>query len=130
MNTLRLEEKLSENEVKSYCSVFKDRPIDVERKTIVCLWIVLKILTCRCCRLFKCELNCFWFVKSILQTVHEKRRIDFVVVWLLLLLVDVQIICVGSGIERNEPVDPVDVEVDGSTEPVWLEFVFYDEKRV
>jgi hypothetical protein len=35
-----------------------------------------------------------------------------------LLLVDVQIICVGSGIERNEPVDPVDVEVDGSTEPV------------
>jgi hypothetical protein len=86
-------------------------------------FVLLKILTCWCCRLFKCELNCFWLVKSILQTVHEKHRIDLVIVWLL---VDVWITCVGSGIERNELEGSVDVEGDTSTESVRLESVFYD----
>jgi hypothetical protein len=66
-------------------------------------------------------------LKSILQTVHEKRRVDFVVVWLL---VDVRIVCINSGIEWNELAGPVDVEDGASTGSGRLEFVFYVEKKI
>ncbi len=97
-------------------------------ETIKC-WKYLKNPTCWCCRLFKCELKCFWLDKSILQTAHEKCRIDFVAVWLLLLLslIEVRITFDRSGNEINELAG---VEDDTSTESDGIEFVFYHEKII
>jgi len=153
MNTLCLEEKLFKSKMKHsldlwatqycYCTLYQSieyhwlkqhryasrkvfffsfQFLHSWMKTIRC-WKCFKNLTCWCCRLFKCELNCFWFVKSTLQTAHEKHRIDFVVVWSLLLLFDVRFTYDGSDIGRNELAGAVDVEDDTSTESGWFVFV-------